>query len=291
MTRELQTQSLATDGAEIVYDVRGPLPTEDGRPPLVMIGSPMDAAGFATLAGLMDDRTVVTYDPRGLGRSTRSDGATEQRPQVQAADLHALVSHLDAGPVDVFASSGGAVAALAWVTAYPDDLATVVAHEPPLIAALPDATAAARAFEQVRKAYADKGSGAGMAGFIHMTSWQGEFTDDYFAAPLPAPAAFGLPADDDGSREDPLLSERSRPVGEYQPDVDALKGFGDRLRVAVGVESAGTFTDRTSRGLASLLGADVVEFPSHHGGFAGPENGYPGQPEAFAERLREVLSD
>ena len=105
MTRELQTQSLATDGAEIVYDVRGPLPTEDGRPPLVMIGSPMDAAGFATLAGLMDDRTVVTYDPRGLGRSTRSDGATEQRPQVQAADLHSLVSHLDAGPVDVFASS------------------------------------------------------------------------------------------------------------------------------------------------------------------------------------------
>jgi hypothetical protein len=30
-------------------------------------------------------------------------------------------------------------------------------------------------------------------------------------------------------------------------------------------------------------------FPSHHGGFLGGEFGYPGQPEAFAARLREVL--
>jgi pimeloyl-ACP methyl ester carboxylesterase len=213
----------------------------------------------------------------------------DQRPDVQAADLHALVSHLGVGPVDVFASSGGAVAALAWGTAYPGDLATVVAHEPPLITVLPDAAAASRAFDQVRKAYADKGFGAGMAGFIHMTSWEGEFTDGYFATPLPDPAAYGMPAEDDGSREDPLLSERSRPVGEYELDVEAVRAMGDRLRVAVGEESAGTFTDRTSRGLATALGTEVVVFPSHHGGFAGPENGYPGQPEAFAERLREVL--
>jgi hypothetical protein len=30
-------------------------------------------------------------------------------------------------------------------------------------------------------------------------------------------------------------------------------------------------------------------FPGHHGGFVGAEFGYPGQPEAFARRLREVL--
>jgi hypothetical protein len=30
-----------------VYDVHGPLPTADGRPPLVMIGQPMDASGWA----------------------------------------------------------------------------------------------------------------------------------------------------------------------------------------------------------------------------------------------------
>src|SRR4051794_26540584 len=66
------THILETSGAEIAYDVRAPLPTADGRPPLFMIGQPMDAGGFATLASYFPDRTVVTYDPRGLGRSVRT---------------------------------------------------------------------------------------------------------------------------------------------------------------------------------------------------------------------------
>jgi hypothetical protein len=33
----------------------------------------------------------------------------------------------------------------------------------------------------------------------------------------------------------------------------------------------------------------VTEFPSHHGGFLGEGFGQPGQPEAFAVRLRETL--
>ena len=40
---------------------------------------------------------------------------------------------------------------------------------------------------------------------------------------------------------------------------------------------------------AELLGQQATVFPSHHGGFMGDEFGYPGQPEAFAHRLREVL--
>jgi len=31
-------------------------------------------------------------------------------------------------------------------------------------------------------------------------------------------------------------------------------------------------------------------FPSHHGGFVGGDSGYAGQPEAFAHKLREVLT-
>ena len=45
--------TLDTAEADIVYDVHGPLPTADGRPPLFMIGQPMDASGFATLASLL----------------------------------------------------------------------------------------------------------------------------------------------------------------------------------------------------------------------------------------------
>src|SRR5829696_10053733 len=173
------THMLETAGAEIAYDVRGPLPTADGRPPLFMIGQPMDAGGFATLASHFPDRTVVTYDPRGLGRSSRKDGRADHVPTVQADDVHAVIEALTVGPVEMFASSGGAVAALALVAAYPNDVITLVAHEPPLISVLPDAEAARRAQAAVRDAYEAKGSNAGMAAFIAMTSWRGEFTDDY----------------------------------------------------------------------------------------------------------------
>jgi pimeloyl-ACP methyl ester carboxylesterase len=283
------TYTLRNPEVDLVYDVRGQLPSHDGQPLLLMIGQPMQAGGFAALAGYLPDRTVVTYDPRGLGRSRRKDGRTDHDPTVQAQDLHALVQALGMGPVELFASSGGAVTALAWVTAHPGDLITVVAHEPPLIPILPDAQAVERARQQVRDVYQAKGWGAGMAAFIGMTSWPGPYTSEYFDRPVEDPARFGLPSDDDGNRADPLLSDRSWAVSDYRPDVAALTAVPTRIVVAVGQESAGLFTDRTSRALAAQLGQQPVIFPSHHGGFSGPENGYPGQPEAFAHRLREVL--
>lgn len=283
------THTLHTAGAEIVYDVHGPLPTADGRPPLFMVGQPMDASGFTTLAGYFPDRTVITYDPRGLGRSRRRDGRVDHDPAVQAADIHAVIEALGAGPVEMFASSGGAVTALALVAAHPHDVTTLVAHEPPLIPVLPDAEAAERARGAVRDAYEAKGSNAGMAAFIAMTSWRGEFTDDYFAQPAPDPAAFGMPAEDDGSRDDPLLSDRSAAVTVFRPDADALRAAPTRVVVAVGEESADTLTARTSVATAELLGGQAAVFPSHHGGFLGEGMGHAGQPEAFARRLREIL--
>jgi pimeloyl-ACP methyl ester carboxylesterase len=276
-------------GAEIIYDVHGPLPTSDGRPPLFMIGQPMTAGGFTTLASHFPDRTVVTYDPRGLGRSTRSDGRVDNSPTVQANDVHAVIEALGAGPVEMFASSGGAVTALALVAAHPEDVVTLVAHEPPMIPVLPDANAAERARAGVRDAYEASGRNAGMAAFIAMASWRGEFTDEYFAQPPADPAAFGMPGEDDGSRGDPLLSDRSWAVSSYRPDVDALAAARTRVVIAVGEESEGMFTGRTSVATAELLGQEATVFPSHHGGFLGPESGYPGQPEAFARKLREVL--
>jgi pimeloyl-ACP methyl ester carboxylesterase len=285
------THVLETAEADIVYDVHGPLPTADGRPPLFMIGQPMDASGFATLASHFPDRTVLTYDPRGLGRSTRKDGRVDNAPTVQAHDVHAVIQAIGVGPVEMFASSGGAVTALALVATYPDDVTTLVAHEPPLIAVLPDAEAAERAQAGTRDAYQAKGWGAGMAAFIAMTSWRGEFTDDYFAQPPADPALLGMPTQDDGSRDDPLLSDRSWAVTSYQPNVDALAAAPTRIVIAVGEESLNTFTGRTSVATAELLGQQATVFPSHHGGFLGGESGYAGQPEAFARRLREVLDN
>jgi pimeloyl-ACP methyl ester carboxylesterase len=283
------THILQAPEADVAYDVHGPLPTADGRPPLFMIGQPMTAAGFGALRSHFPDRTVVTYDPRGLGRSTRKDGRVDNSPTVQAEDVHAVIEALGAGPVEMFASSGGAVTALALVAAHPDAVLTLVAHEPPLIPVLPDAEAAERARAGFRDAYEARGRGAGMAAFIAMTSWPGEFTDDYFAQGAPDPATFGMPSEDDGSRDDPLLSDRSWAITGYRPDVDAVNAAPTRVVIAVGEESAGTFTGRTSVATAELLGQQATVFPSHHGGFLGGEFGYAGQPEAFARKLREVL--
>ncbi|HWD75619.1 MAG TPA: alpha/beta hydrolase [Solirubrobacteraceae bacterium] len=282
---------LNIDEAGIAYDLHGPMPTADGRPPLFLIGQPMTASGFGTLASHFPDRTVITYDPRGLGRSTRGDGRVDHVPTVQANDVHALIHALGAGPVEMFASSGGAVTALALVAAHPEDVVTLVAHEPPLIPVLPDFAAAERARAAVRDAYVAKGSNAGMAAFMAMTSWPGEFTDEYFAQPAPDPAAFGMPSDDDGSRDSPLLSDRSWAVSSYRPDVDALAAAPTRIVIAVGEESGTTFTGRTSVATAELFGQHATVFPSHHGGFLGSESGYAGQPEAFARKLRTVLEN
>lgn len=284
----IETRTLEVPGATLVFDVRGPLPPESA-PALLMIGQPMTADGFATLASHFPDRTVVTYDPRGLGRSERSDGESTHRPEQQAEDLHALIAELGAGPVELFGSSGGAVTGLALVAAHPQDVRTFVAHEPPLLALLPDADHARAANRLVAQTYQERGWGAGMAMFVALTAWQGELTAD-FGADAPDPATFGLPTADDGTRDDPLLSGASAPVTDLEPDLAGLAAAPTRIVIAAGVESHGLLTWRTSVALADALGVSLTEFPSHHGGFLGDEFGQPGEPEAFAARLREVLT-
>lgn len=285
----MTTLTVKTPEANLVYDVHGPLPPAEGRPPLMLVGAPMDASGFTALASYLPDRTLVTYDPRGLGRSTRHDGRTEHTPEQNADDLHRIIEALGGGPVEMFASSGGAVSAAALLTEHPGDASTLVAHEPPLIATLPDAEQAFAADREVRVTYQAKGWGHGMAAFIAFASWRGPFTDEYLARPAPDPGTFGLPVEDDGSRDDPLLSGASQAISGYRPDCEALASSPARVVVAVGVESRDLLTGRTSVATAQRLGQEPVVFPSHHGGFLGDGFGMPGEPEAFAARLREVL--
>ncbi|KUN69738.1 hydrolase [Streptomyces griseorubiginosus] len=272
-----------------MWRLRGPLPAVDGRPPLFMIGQPMDASGFVALAARFPERTVVTYDPRGLGRSVRNDGRVDHSPRTEADDVHAVIEALGVGSVEMFASSGGAVTSLAVVAAYPADVTTLVAHEPPLITLLRDAPAAVRARAAVTEAYEKRGSGAGMAAFVAMTSWKGEFTDAYLAQPPADAAAFGTPTEDDGSRGDPLLSDRSWAVSDYRPDAEGVAAAPTRVVIAVGEESEDVLTGRTAVATAELLGQRVSVFPSHHGGFMGGKFGYAGKPDEFAHRLRQVL--
>lgn len=284
------THTLARPGATLTYDVRGELDTgPDGDRVLLLIGSPMGAGGFPTLASHLSDRTVVTYDPRGVERSVRSDGEGELDPTIHAADLAALVEELGVGPVDVFASSGGAVNGLALVAARPELVATLVAHEPPLCAIVDDAANALAAVADMIETYRTRGMGPAMATFIAFTQHEGPVPDDYLDAPAPDPAMFGLPTDDDGSRGDALLGQNLRGTCTYVPDVEAIAAAPTRIVVGVGEESGGQLARRAGEALAGQLGLEPVVFPGGHAGFLGDEYGMPGRPVEFAARLREVL--
>jgi pimeloyl-ACP methyl ester carboxylesterase len=285
----MTTHTLEVPGAVLTYDVRRNESSTD--PVLMMIGSPMGAAGFGTLAGHFTDRTVVTYDPRMSDRSRRTDGATQTTVEEQADDLHRLIEALDAGPVDLFASSGGAVNALELVARHPEQVRTLIAHEPPDAAVLPDAEAALAACRDIHETYMRNGTGPGMAKFMALTSNKGEIPADWTDRPAPDPAMFGLPAEDDGSRDDPLIGHTILPITTYQPDFDALRAASTRIVLAAGAESKGEMAHRGAFAVAARLGMEPVIFPSHHGGFLGDEYGWPGQPEMFAANLREVLAD
>lgn len=283
----LSTHTLATSGARIVYDVRTNGPTD--APVLLLIGSPMGAAGFTTLAGHFLDRRVVTYDPRGSERSIKDDPRSESTPQEHADDLHRLIDAIHAGPVDIFASSGGAVNALALVAHHPEQVRTLVAHEPPLCDVLPDREAALAAVRSVRDTYMRSGFGAGLAKFIALGSHTGPVPEDWAAHAPADPAMFGLPAGDDGNRADPLMAQNIRTCTGYVADFAALKRASTRVVIAAGVESEGQIASRAAHATAERLTTKVVMFPGGHGGFAGGEYGQMGKPEAFAEKLREVL--
>ncbi len=286
---EAKTRTLDAPGAKLTYDVRSGGPSD--APVLFLIGSPMAAAGFGTLAGHFSDRTVVTYDPRGSERSEKADPASPVTPDDHADDLHRLIQELDAGPVDLFASSGGAVNALALVARHPEDVRTLIAHEPPLASILPDREAAMAACRAINETYQRSGWGAGMAHFIAIVSHKGPMTDEFASQPGPDPAMFGMPAEDDGTRTDPMLSQTVVTTTSYAPDFDALRSASTRIVVAAGTGSEGEMANRGAHALAERMGTEPVAFPSDHGGFLGGEYGQTGEPEAFAAKLRQVLEE
>jgi pimeloyl-ACP methyl ester carboxylesterase len=286
---EPKTHTLDVPGAVLTYDVRdGDSATE---PLLLLIGSPMDASGFTALARHFTDRTVVTYDPRGAARSKRTDGALETTPDEHADDLHRLIAVLGDGPVDVFATSGGAVNALALVARHPEQVRTLVAHEPPAAQELPDREAVLAACAAIHQTYQDHGFGPAMAQFIAMVSLAGPIPATFADQPAPNPASFGLPAEDDGSRDDPLVGQNMLSCPSYRHDFDALRSGPTRVVVGVGADSGQAMPGRAAVAVAGRLGTAPVTFAGGHGGFTDGGFDPTADAEAFAATLREVLSD
>ncbi len=145
----METRTLRVPGASLYYEVRG------SGPVLLMIpGGPMDADGFAPLADCLADRyTVVTYDCRGNSRSPVQGPEDDLTVGVFADDAYRLLAAVAAEPGFVLGSSGGATYGLDLVARYPHQVRTLVAHEPPVAALLPDAARWRAWTEEIRAIY------------------------------------------------------------------------------------------------------------------------------------------
>ncbi|MDT0442406.1 alpha/beta fold hydrolase [Streptomyces johnsoniae] len=264
--------SLKVPGARLHYEVRGEGPL------IVLAGAPMDAAAFAPLAELLaTDHTVLTTDPRGINRSKLDDPDQDSTPQLRADDLSRLIAHVDAGPAIAVGSSGGAVSVLALTQTHPDQVHTIVAHEPPLIELLKDR-------EQLRTGTQDL-IATYLAGDV-TGAWKKFFAQANITMPEPLiEQMFG------GEREPQQVADERRWFAHemrastyWQPDPAALRTAATRILVGIGVDSAGQLCDRTSRALAQSLGTEPTTFPGGHTGFVET-------PDVFATHLRMVIRE
>jgi len=267
------THTLDVPGARLYYESRG------SGPLLLMIGSPMDSTGFTGLAHAMAGRyTVVTYDPRGIGGSTREDTGSEVTPEQQAADVHRLLTGLDQGPAALFGSSGGASVGLALITAYPGEVTTLVAHEPPVIELLPDREQVKAQIQEVYDTYRAEGPQRAMALFMrHAGLNQGPA-----AAGPPGSIPPEVAARMQATTEE-FLASLLRATTRFQPDLAALRATPARLVIGVGTTSAGQLAHRCAMTLAGDLDLPPVPFPGGHAGFME-------QPGPFAEVLSDRLA-
>ncbi|MBL0887872.1 alpha/beta fold hydrolase [Myceligenerans indicum] len=285
---EKKTHTLDAPGAVLTYDVREPETASDA-PALVLIGLPMGAHGFGSLAARLTDRRVVTYDPRGVERSTREpDGSTLLADHVD--DVLRVIDAVGGGPVDLVGSSGGAVVALELAARHPEVLRTVVAHEPPLPAFLPDRDVVVAAMLDIHQTYRERGWGHAMAKFISLVMTSGELGPEVLDRPDPDPAAFGLPVEDDGARDDTMLGSSMAWMPGLELDWEALTRPEPRVVIGVGADSGEEMAARAARSIARRLGQEAAVFPGGHNGFTGGEYDQPGgDPAGFAATLRRTL--
>ena len=221
------THSLDVPGARLYYERRGTGPL------LLMIGSPMDSRGFAGLAeALADGYTVVTYDPRGIGNSSREDTTQDVTPEQQADDVNRLLSALGGEPAHVFGSSGGAVVGLALVTARPGQVRTLVAHEPPVVELLPDGAQVRAQIEDIYETYRAEGADQAMRKFMNHAGLADAPGQDA-GAPRWEPSAEEMARMRAATGH--FLAHLIRPTTRYRPDIEALRAASTRIVVAGGV--------------------------------------------------------
>ncbi|QLY28746.1 alpha/beta fold hydrolase [Nocardia huaxiensis] len=272
----MRSHTFAVPGATLHYEIRG------AGPLLLLIpGGGGDAGTFDGMAEALEKHfTVVAFDPRGYSRSTLDSGQPEdQHVAVQRDDVYRLLTHLTDKPALVCGTSDGAIVGLDLLARHPETIRTLIAHEPPCFAILPDAAEHRAMVEEVYALHRTEGLAAAGARFFAGIGGA--------MKPSPQPAELSPREAELWARlaaNAPIMMEHElREFTSYTPDYQALTAVSDRLLLAVGRETLDRLPARPARVIAERLDLKVTEFPGAH-------NGLRTDAVEFAHQLIEILT-
>jgi pimeloyl-ACP methyl ester carboxylesterase len=276
---DIATHCLETPEVNLHYTVCGMGPIL-----LILQGGAGNADGSEALANELADRfTVVTYDRRGLSRSTLKQFDAYEIA-THAADAARLIAALSPAPVFVFGSSIGALIGLELAAHHAACVRLLIAHEPPMYRLLEgdEREEALRSHIELQEVFRREGVSAAMK--IMLARSGVDFNDR--EADVPAPV--GAPAPDPQAAAQRLadlqhfLAWDVPAVTRYQPDVAALTAARRKIIPAIGAGSPSTRPYRCTVVLAERLGVASAEFPGGH-------TGYVLRPRGFAARLAQLF--
>jgi len=276
----MRTNTLCVPGATLSYEVRG-----QGPILLLIPGGGNDAHhAFEGIARCLADRySVIIYDRRGLSLSTLDDPQEEQRVETHSDDAHRLLAALgsDYEPAYVLGSSGGALIGLDLVARHPEQVHTLIAHEPPTH--LLSEHDPIQVMGSIRETYLREGIKAALQQLIA----QPGLSPDGHEINIEIPEPVDQEQRDHFINNAIFLFEREFPmVDRYQLDFTALGSASARSRIVI-AGGASNHEDEaywSAVAVAERLGTRLVEFPGRH-------VGYVTNPAAFAQCLHEVLSE
>jgi acetyltransferase/esterase len=266
---------LKVPGATLHYEVRG-----SGPILLLIPGGNGDAGPYGPLSRLMADRfTVVAYDRRGFSRSPLDDpkDVPEDRLAIDVADIIALLDQFGSAPAYVFGSSSGAIVGLEVLARHPERVRVIVAHEPPLISALPDADEVFAFFDEVYATGQRDGVDAAMAQFSDRVGIDSDFPDTDGLPPEVADMIDRMRAN--GAF---FLDHELRQYTRIVPDYARLQPESSKIVLVGGVESRDYLPYRPNLVLGEQLALEVTDLPGDH-------VGYVSAPVDFAHALSRLL--
>ncbi|MBN9392329.1 MAG: alpha/beta hydrolase [Chloroflexi bacterium] len=252
--------TLEVPGAYLYYEVSG------NGPLLILVPGSNGGADIFTelVSALAAYFRVVTYDRRGFSRSKLvgpQDDGEGLRLQTDVEDLRQLTEHLDDKEFSVFGTDSGAIVGLELLARYPDHLVKLVAHEPPVLNLLPDASKWKTLFEEVYETYRKEGVPKAM----HLYASSIRSADHRLL--MPYVSARLETGERSWANAAYWMEHELRQYSFFDLDLTRLAASSSRLVLARGQDSKDQFTGQPAQLLAQRLGINTQFLPGGHLGY------------------------